>query len=173
MYWILAAAVLVVLAVGFLRLARQVQALRVAEAQRRQRLAAQTDQRERARRVLAGEAEPLRDPPVALKEGEVAYYLVPAAVLTPEGDGGFRREARGRLLVTNRAVYFLHGDQVRDRVPVHAIERVDIPFGNVLALVSFQDTLHREETRTWFEVDEPLLMAAHVSRFTGFELVLS
>lgn len=172
MYWILAAVALIAVVAAARRIARRLQELRVAEADRRRRVAAHLDQRERARRVLAGEAEPLPAAPLALKAGERAHHLAPAASLAPEDDG-FRRQSRGQLLVTNRAVYFLAGGQVLQRIPVHNIERVDVPFANVVALVSFQDTLTREETRVWFEVAEPLILAAHVSRFTGFELILS
>lgn len=171
--WILAAAVAGLLAAGAVRLYRRLQELRVEEAVRRSRAAAHADQRDRARRVLAGDAEPLAAVPVPLREGERAFHLAEAAILTPEDDGGFRRDLRGHVMVTNRAIYFLEGREVRRRLPVHDVERVDVPYGNVVALVSFQDTLTREESRTWFEVAEPLILAAHVSRFTGFELILS
>jgi len=170
--WILAAAAVLALVLAFRWAARRVRALQVAEAQRRRQEAAYQDQRERAQRVLAGQAPPLERVPVVLPAGESAYHLVDAAALSADGDG-FRREVRGRLLVTDRAVYFVTGGEVRDRYPVHAIERVEVPFANVAALVSFGDGLHREERRAWFEVAEPLVLAAHISRFAGFELILS
>ncbi|HEX6989769.1 MAG TPA: hypothetical protein VF282_09925 [Bacillota bacterium] len=173
MTWVLVAAAAAVLVMAVLGLSRRIQAWRVEEAERRRRQAVHLDQRQRAGRVLAGDVEPLPSAPVDLKDGEHAYYLTPAAELAAEDDGGFRRGARGRLLVTDRAVYFIDGAQVRRRLSVQDIERVDVPFSNVVALVSFRNTPGREEYRAYYEVAEPLLLAAHVSRFTGFELILS
>ena len=154
-------------------LARQTRRLRVREAERRAAVTARAQERERARRVLEGDVQELADPPVPLRDGERAYYLAPAAQLEPDEAGGFRRRARGEVLVTNRAVYFLAEGRVLLRQPVQEVERVDIPYSNVIALVSFRDTITRDEARLYFEVREPLVMAAHISRFTAFELILT
>lgn len=172
---LLLGAVLVVLAVLGLWVRRVLRRLGLAEVERRTTVAWQQQQRERAQAVLAGRVAPAPEEnvPVPLGTGEAAYYVAPAAELQQLDDGSFQRLAQGQIVVTNRAVYLVENDAVRRRQPIRQVERVDIPFGNVVTTVSFRDTLLREEERLHFEVGEPLVVAAHISRFTAFQLILN
>ena len=159
-------------AVALWRLYRRGQQIVLAERERHVYRVRRQLERERARSILEGRVEPLTDPPLELAAGERAYYRTPASRLEPEGQGDFRRAARGELVVTNRGAYFLSDGQVLHRHRMAEIERIDVPFADVIALISFRDTLTRDEERTYYQVDEPLVAAAHISRFTAFELIL-
>lgn len=166
MVWILAALALLA-AVGFLFWrGAQRERLRRAVAARRE------EERDRARQVLAGPLHPLPEPGIPLQPGERAYYRTVASPLEPEPDGGFRRRGYGELWVTDRAVVYRSRGGELVRTPIQEVERVDIPYLDVIALVTFRDTVTRDEVRAYYQVPEPLVLAAHVARWAGFELIL-
>lgn len=142
------------------------------ERERRLLRALRARERDEARRVLAEGAPPLEAPGLDLAPGEHAYHRASAWSLEPEPDGGFRRRERGELVVTDRALIFRTAAGRVERTPMPEVERVDIPFVDVIAFVTFADTIAREERRAHYQVERPLLLAAHVARFAGFELLL-
>lgn len=168
MTWLVAAVAAAVLAWLGARLLAAVQRERWRRAGRARREA----ERERARRVLREGAAPLERAEVPLEVGERAYHQVRADLLEPEGGEGFRRLASGWLAVTDRAVVFRADDGRTRRIPWQEVERVDVPYADVLVLVSFADGVSRDEVRVHFRVGEPLVLAAHLARFAGFELML-
>lgn len=158
---------------GFWRLYRHAQLVTLKEYERRSRVARRQNERERAKDILANGAPPLTDVPIQLSRGEVAYYRTPASLLHAESDGGFRRAGRGDFLVTNHGAYFVEENgKIARHHRVVEIERIEIPYIDVIALVSFRDTINRDEERTYYQVPEPLVAAAHLARFTAFELIL-
>lgn len=168
MGWLLAA----VAALAALALAARLAAAVRRERWRRAERARREAERARARRVLEGGVEPLPRVEVPLAAGERAFYQVRADLIEPEGGERFRRVASGWLAVTERAVVFRGDDGRVRRIPLQEVERVDVPYADVLALVSFADTITRDETRVYVRVAEPLVLAAHLARLAGFELML-
>lgn len=132
-------------------------------------------EREAAQKVLAGEAKPLAaPPPVELTATEQAYFAAPASLV--EQDGGedeFVRRSEGLLVVTDEAFIYQPEKGAAVRLEADNIGRVDIPLADVLEVVTFTETFARDEQIAYYHMDQPLLAAAHISRFAGFQLVLA
>lgn len=155
------------------RLYRRGQRIVLEERMRKELKARREREREAARAVLAHTPVPLSDVPFSLMQGEQAFFRTPASHLLREADGGFRRLRSGELWVTSRRLVFTDADRnIALRLPMAEIERVDVPFVDVIAFVTFRDTLNRDDMTYFFNVDAPLVCAAHVSRHSFFELML-
>lgn len=142
------------------------------EQQRQAQMERRRQERDRAKRILSGDVSPLAEVPIHLAEKELAYYRTTASTLSPLADGGFRRLDSGELVITNQGAYFVQGSQILRRHRFQEIERIDIPYIDVIVLITFRNTIDRDEERTYYQVNEPLVAAAHLARYTSFELIL-
>jgi len=132
------------------------------------------DEREAARRILSGQVTPLLATAVDLHPGEQAYFQAAASHLVPvnEVEDEFQRRSRGTMVITDQALVYAAMDGGHTRLSMDSIGRIDLPLADILTVVTFADTFTRDEEFWYFQLEQPLLAAAHLSRFAGFQLVL-
>lgn len=133
------------------------------------------NEREVAGRILTGQVEPLPAPGgIDLQPGEQAYFQAAASHLVPVNadEDEFERRSRGTLVVTDQALIYAPVNGAQTRMSMDSIGRIDLPLADILTVVTFADTFTREEQFWYFQLERPLLAAAHLSRFAGFQLVL-
>lgn len=142
------------------------------EQERKARVARRQEERERAKEILTKDSLPAITVSIELKPGETAYYRTAASLLSDAGDGSFQRLSTGELYVTNFGAYYVEAGRVARFHRIQEIERIDIPYTDVIVFISFRDTLTRDEERVYYQLPEPLVTAAHLARYTAFELIL-